>query len=285
MGHINHCGSKSIETKLAELVVKGWNKINPVLGNCLNQECTLACKDIVGRDASTLGEVAKQTNCFAMPVARFLANKVVDFCRFAWSLAAAHPAISTSLVLVFIIIPVVREYRAANERFTFMAIPVIAWMIITRPFRLAYRMLTVMTGGTEVDRQKLVAVQRANGLLIETNDQLAEANGQLAEANDRLKTLHRGFRQELQAKQQAVLDAIDAAYIDGRDPGFCNLFKAVSNGIFEKTDEIIRDGFTSSHSSQWDQLQNPVSTDPQLVEIKDALDEWKKSLDLCILTK
>ncbi|MDR2603651.1 MAG: hypothetical protein LBC11_03815 [Puniceicoccales bacterium] len=287
--------------KLAESVIGRWNTISSVLGTYLTQAGYPISKDISGRNARTLGEVVKQASHFAILLVKFLAGKVVDFCKFTWSLAVAHPVITISLVLIFVIIPVLREYCAANEKFTLKAIPVIAWMIITQPFRLFYRILTVITGGSEVDKQKLTQKLTAAEEIIEQSQEVIEQSQetirqsqevieqsqetirQSQETIRQLKNLNPILRRELQGKQQAVTYEINCMENDEVRV----VFNFAVNQIFNATDKIIRDGFFGAHSIRWNYLQTQLEewrNDPQVQVVKTALDEWKKCLDLCIAT-
>ncbi|MDR1457388.1 MAG: hypothetical protein LBI47_00825 [Puniceicoccales bacterium] len=265
------------ETRFAASAINGWNTvIKPVLENYLKQAGGIIPGDIATRNASTVMECAKQASCFAMPLAKFMAGKVVGFCQFTWSLAATHPVISTALVLVLVIIPVLREYRAANEKFTLKALPVIAWMIITRPFRLVYRILMVITGGTDVDRQKLA---RENTMAQQRVAQSEEATAQSQRTIDQLKGLHSILRQELQGKAQAVLTRIRAESNEPR-----TMLAFVANEIFQLTDEIIKKPSLRNYVTRRNYCQDLIEKN-QFTDIRAAFDEWKKCLDLCILTQ
>ncbi|MDR2432401.1 MAG: hypothetical protein LBD34_01470, partial [Puniceicoccales bacterium] len=150
--------------KIAESVTNIWNAaIKPVLGNYLDRVRGVDFTDIVNRSATTIGEVVKQASRFAIPLAKLLAGKVVDYViKPGWSLAIAYPVLATAFALVFVVIPVFREYCAVNEGFTLKTPLIMIWMIITRPFRLAYRILTVITGGAEVEKQRLIAAKKEN---------------------------------------------------------------------------------------------------------------------------
>ncbi|MDR1233069.1 MAG: hypothetical protein LBJ75_02300 [Puniceicoccales bacterium] len=197
----------------------------------------------------------------AMLLAKLVIGKVVGFCGAAWSLAAVHPVIAISIVLTLVVIPVLKEYRARKGELTLKATPIIVWMILTRPFRLVYRIITAITGGVEVDRQKITQTVTL------------------------LKTSHPALRQELQAKQQVVASTINTV----ADNDTRAVLRFTVDEIFEKTDEIIKDeGFDERHILRWNYLQDLISgcgQNPRLANVKEALDEWKKSLDLCILTK
>jgi hypothetical protein len=131
--------------KIAETVVKIWNGMAPKIVGWVGD------KSISNRSATTIMDVVKDAGHFAIPCAKLMAGKVWALSKSTLALAVAYPIIATSFALVFIVVPVFREYCAANERFTLKAPFVMIWMAATRPFRLMYRLLTVITGGAEVD--------------------------------------------------------------------------------------------------------------------------------------
>jgi hypothetical protein len=79
------------------------------------------------------------------------------------------------------VIPVFREYCAAKKEFTFMAAFVMTWMHIIRPFRLAYRILTVITGGGEVDRHNLTRkLTEAQQTVAQSQETITQWQGTIA---------------------------------------------------------------------------------------------------------
>ncbi|MDR0742131.1 MAG: hypothetical protein LBE98_01565 [Puniceicoccales bacterium] len=193
----------------------------------------------------------------ATPTIQFLKDKVIDFSKSAWSLASAHPVITISLVLAIIVIPVIREYCAKNERFTFCTPLVMAWMMVTRPFRLVYRFAREIPGGAEVDRQKFIQTVKGCGPIL---------------------------RRELQAKQQTVITAI------GRVG--CNETRELLNNTFAKvhrhTDEILKKGSLGTYKIYWEYLQKILKDEANIAgvtAVRIAIDDWKRRLDLCILAK
>ncbi|MDR1528073.1 MAG: hypothetical protein LBS22_00585 [Puniceicoccales bacterium] len=304
---------------IAKSLMDRWNTMRPILGSYLTQAGRVIPEDILNRSASTLGECTRQAGHFAIPLAVVLASKVVVLCKFAWSLAAAHPIIATSLILTFVAIPAFREYCAANERSTRRLIPLgIIWMIITRPFRLACRMLREITGTAEVDRlrqiRRLTVAQRRISHLLGTNDQLGLEIDRLDATNDRLRReaaqsqqanarLQEQANAKLQEQANARLQEIvsqlrdlgptlrgelqvrQQAVID-EIAGIGNeeirgVLNFVTNEILATTDEIIQNPSILGRSPQWRYLQHLVESDLRLESVKNSLSKWEKCLGLC----
>ncbi|MDR2603653.1 MAG: hypothetical protein LBC11_03825 [Puniceicoccales bacterium] len=266
---------------ISKSVTNIWNTlIKPKVGNILNQR-GINLTNIADRNASTVEECAKQAGHFAMPIAKLLAGEVLVFGKSAWSLAVAHPVIATAFALVFVIIPVFREYCAANERLSLKTPLVLTWMIITRPFRLVYRILTVITGGTEVDRlragQRLAKAQHEIEESREVIEQSQKTIGQLKSLKPELLTKLRG-------KQKAVSDAVNG--VGNND--IKTVLEYTIGRLFVFTSDIFNDQDPRSDDCtvQWNYLQEMLTElrDPQVTAVKNALDEWKECLDLCIAT-
>ncbi|MDR2628730.1 MAG: hypothetical protein LBC30_01935 [Puniceicoccales bacterium] len=252
-------------TQFTESVTSAWNTfIKPALGNYLNQTGGIIPTDIIDRNADTLGECVKQASRLAKPLSSFLANKAIDFGKSTWSLAAAHPYAAVALVIVMAVIPAIREYRAAGGRRGILrAVPVVSWMIITRPFRLAWRIVTVITGRTEVDKQRFGAAQKT----------IAQ-----------FKQLHPILRADLNTKQTAVTAAINGV----TDNNTKIALTVATNQIFSAANAVhIPNNFFEQQDVQWKYLQLLVTSQPanaNIPAVKRALDDWKKTLDLCIVT-
>ncbi|MDR0693474.1 MAG: hypothetical protein LBF49_02805 [Puniceicoccales bacterium] len=281
--------------KIINWAINGWNgTIKPTFEKFLNQTDRVVFKEIIERKADTINEIVKQAGCFVMPLVGSLVGKVVSFCQFAWAFAAAHPVAAAIIVLVFVV-PVFIEYYAAHERFTLKTPLVIMWMLITRPFRLVWRILchtlVAIFGVTEVNMVRLTrklpeAQQTAEQLQEEivqlqqtakqSQEEIAQLQGTIAQLRDLCPIL----RQELRAKQQAVLDVIGA--MGNGDPQVILRFTA--NGIFQLTDEIIQNPSTPLYSIQENYFRVLIEN-PQCGDVKAAFDEWEKCLNLCILTR
>ncbi|MDR2776856.1 MAG: hypothetical protein LBB17_02325 [Puniceicoccales bacterium] len=186
-----------------------------------------------------------------------LKNTAIGFFKSAYSLAVAHPVITTSLVLATIVIPIIREYCAKNEKFTLLAPFVMAWMLVSRPFRLIYRLVKAISGGAEVEKQKLLQVAKRLGPL---------------------------FRENLARKKQAATRAIEIV----SDDRLARLLGDVFVGIYRNTDKIVQKGSFGDYKTDWEFLQKILRDEANVrgVDVvRTALDEWKKCLGLVIATK
>ncbi|MDR2778704.1 MAG: hypothetical protein LBB16_00230 [Puniceicoccales bacterium] len=244
--------------KVAKLIINAWNNnIIPALakGDVIPQ-------NIAGRTVSSVKEVMQQAGHLAMPLTKLLANRMVDLTKSASPLTSAQLHVAITLAVVVVVIPTIREYCAAGEnRGIIKAIPVIAWMIITRPFRLAYRILTVITGGTEVDRQNLKKAQAMVG---------------------QIKNFAPAIDKDLTDKQVAVDNAITAIADANTKGAFVTAFGKLKARI----DGIVRNGsFKDDDLTQWNFLQLTLKDHANLRQVKSALDQWKKCLDLKIMVK
>ncbi|MDR1233070.1 MAG: hypothetical protein LBJ75_02305 [Puniceicoccales bacterium] len=262
-------------TDIVQSITNIWNSnIIPAL-----QGASTIGRSVAVQNATTLREVVEQASGLKVPLAKLLMGRAADFTRPAFSLIAAHPAMAAVLAVVVVVIPVLREYFAEGGKFTLTMIPVVAWKIITRPFRLAYRILTVITGGTVVDRQELIAARKTIAQVKESNDV---------------------YRRELQVKQQAVTAAINlVANADTKAAlrvATNRLFNAANvaapapapgggGGAAGAVGGVVANNFFEQHAIDWNFLQSLVGGDPQLQAVKNALDDWKKHLDLYIKTQ
>ncbi|MDR0742129.1 MAG: hypothetical protein LBE98_01555 [Puniceicoccales bacterium] len=167
-----------------------------------------------------------------------------------------------ALAIVVVVIPTIREYRAAGgNRGMIKAIPVVAWMMVTRPFRLAYRILTVITGGAEVDRL------------------------QLQQSINQLKGLRTTVDNQLTLKQQAVTHAIAAIVAD---PALQGALDFAFNAIHNNTNAIVQRGSLDNYKIQWEFLQATLRDRPgnaNVQAVKTALDEWEQYLNMRISIK
>jgi FtsZ-binding cell division protein ZapB len=292
--------------KITESVTNIWNNgIKSVLGGYLNQAGGIIPANISDRNASTVGECVKQASHFAMPVARLLAGKVLGFGKSAWSLAVAHPVIATAFALTFIIVPTFKEYCAANKRLTLKALPAMMWMIITRPFRLVYRILMVITGRAEVDKQKLAQsltrakeafdpseeinrmqqdkaqLQQENTQLRRENEELQEDRKGLLQIVAPLKYLRPWFGTELEQKRRAVItevsNIVDTSLKEKLLVDIQKIFRDAAAIIANKRD--VRDLLI-----QFTRLKRSCEAHRGAKNVKASLLDWKRCLDLCIAT-
>jgi hypothetical protein len=234
-------------TGVAKSIINAWNtNVIPALGNVVPRNITVGA-------ASSLREVVKQAGSLTISLTKLLARATL-------SSATTHPYVAV-IVVVTIVIPMIREYCATNgNRGMIRAIPVVAWMMITRPFKLAYRILTAITGGAEVDKQKL------------------------QQKITQLKGLKPILDVDLQAKQQAVTVAINSVTIPNVKETLSFTFGEIT---VNNCRTIIASGSiaNSSCKTTWEFLQKVLTenkADANIRAVKTALDDWEKCLNMRI---